>query len=95
MHTALQSLIRPDRLSESLLVACHAVAQVLSILIMLTCIYNLELLIPHIYIIKLRFTGIYITFLFFFCSKHIVGAHYNGIIKVVLTTTHNLCFEQK
>ena len=47
--------------------------------IMKTCLYNFDPLKPHFYIVKLGFTGVYIIF-------HISAA--------VLTSTHNLCFEQ-
>ena len=46
-----------------------------------TCLYNFDPLKPHFYIVKLRFTGVYIIFL--------ISA------QAVLTSTHNLCFEQK
>ena len=46
-----------------------------------TYLYNFDPLKPHFYIVKLGFTGVYIFFLF--------------LLKAVLTSTHNLCFEQK
>ena len=48
-----------------------------------TYLYNFDPLKPHFYIVKLGFTGVYIIFLIsYFCEA-------------VLTSTHNLCFEQK
>ena len=41
-----------------------------------TCLYNLDPLKPHFYIVKLGFTGVYID-------------------EAALTSTHNLCFQQK
>ena len=46
-----------------------------------TYLYNVDPLKPHFYIVKLGFTGVYIIF--------IISA------QKVLTSTHNLCFEQK
>ena len=46
-----------------------------------TCLYNFDPLKLNFYIVKLGFTGIYINFL--------ISA------EAVLTSTHNLCFEQK
>ena len=50
-------------------------------LITKTLLYHFDLFEPHFYIVKLGFTGVYIIFL-------ITG-------EAVLTSTHNLCFEQK
>ena len=44
-----------------------------------TCRYNFDPIKPHFYIVKLGFTGVYITF-------HISAQN--------ITSTHNLCFEQ-
>ena len=52
---------------------------------MKTCLYNIDPLKPYFYIVKLGFTGVYIIFL--------VSAQ--NIDFGVLTSTHNLCFEQK
>ena len=49
-----------------------------------TYLYNYEPLKPHFYIVKLGLTGIYIIFL--------ISAQ---LAEAVLTSTHNLCFEQK
>ena len=49
-----------------------------------TCLYNFDPLKPHFYIVKLGFTGVYIVFL--------ISAY---LIEAVLTSTHNVCFEQK
>ena len=49
---------------------------------------------PHLYIIKLGLTGVYL--LSYFCSKtKIVGTRQNRLTEAVLTCTHNQCFEQK
>ena len=52
------------------------------------CLYNFDPLKPHFYIVKLRFTGVYIIFLIS-AQKHRLWA------EAVLTNTHNLCLEQK
>ena len=49
---------------------------------------------PHFYIVKLGFTGVNI--IFRIMLKNIdYGTHWNRLIEAVLTSTHNLCFEQK
>ena len=48
------------------------------------CLYNFDPHKPHFYIVKLGFTGVYIIFLIS-AKKH----------RLVLTSTHNLCFDQK
>ena len=50
-----------------------------------THLYNFNPRKPHFYIVKLGFTGVYISFLF----------SAQNIDEAVLTSTHNLCFEQK
>ena len=72
-----------------------------------TCIENFDPLKPHFYIIKLGFTGVYIIFVI---SAQNIDCGYslepprrggsNGypqsmFVEAVLTSTHNLCFEQK
>ena len=52
-------------------------------------VYNFEPLKPHFYIVKLGFTGVYIIFLIS-AQKHRLS-----VLEAVLTSTHNLCFEQK
>ena len=52
-----------------------------------TCLYNVDPLKPHFYIVKLGFTGVYIIFL--------ISAQKHRLWVLVLTSTHNLCFEQK
>ena len=55
-----------------------------------TCLYNVDPLKPHFYIVKLEFTGVYVILLIS-AQKHrllVLG-------EAVLTSTHNLCFEQK
>ena len=49
-----------------------------------TYLYNFAPLKPHFYIVKLGFTVVYIIFL---------NSAQN--VEAVLTSTHNLCFEQK
>ena len=67
---------------------------------MKTCIYNFDPLKPHFYIVKLGFTGVYIIFLSF-AEKHRLlvlvrtASPRNQSSEAVLTSTHNLCFEQK
>ena len=56
------------------------------ITIMLTCPCNCDPLIPHFYIVKLGFTGVYIIFLFFLLN---IDCGY------ALEPPHNLCSEQK
>ena len=43
---------------------------------------------PYFYIVKVRFTGVFIIF-FYFCSKTYIAG------EAVLTCIHNICFEQK
>ena len=57
-----------------------------AIFITKTCLYNFDPLKPHFYIVKLGFTGVYIIFLI---SVQSIDCGYS------LTSTHNLCFEQK
>ena len=55
-----------------------------------TCLYNVDPLKPQFYIVKLGFTGVYIIFLIF------ARIHRLWVLgEAVLTSTHNLCFEQK
>ena len=49
---------------------------------------NLYLLVPHFYIVKLRFTRIYIIF-FYFCSKTLI------MRVIILTCTQNVCSRAK
>ena len=70
-----------------------------------TCLYSFDPLKPHFYIVKLRFTGVYIIFLisaqnidwgYSLELPHWGGSNkYPQSIEAVLTSTHNLCFEQK
>ena len=57
-----------------------------------TYLYNFDPLKPHFYIIKLGFTGVYI---FFLISAQNIDYGYSLLGEAVLTSTHNLCFEQK
>ena len=56
-----------------------------------TCLYNVGTLKPHFYIVKLGFTGVYIIF-HNSAQKHRLWVLVRA---AVLTSTHNLCFEQK
>ena len=74
-----------------------------------TCLYNFDLLKPHFYIVKLGFTGVYIIFLIsaqnIDCGYSLELPHWGGsneypqsmfwANEAVLTSTQNLCFEQK
>ena len=53
-----------------------------------TRLYNFDPLKSHFYILKFWFTGEYITFFFYLAEKH-------RLWYSLLTSTHNLCFEQK
>ena len=55
-----------------------------------TYLYNFDPLKPHFYIVKLGFTGVYITFLIS-AQKHRLWI----LVKTASSSTHNLCFEQK
>ena len=59
-----------------------------------TYLYNFDPLKPHFYIAKLGFTGLYIIFSW---SAKIIECGYSlePPAEAVLTSTHNLCFEQK
>ena len=62
--------------------------------IMKTCLYNFDPLKPHFYMAKLGFTGLNIIFLIF--AQNIdCGYSLEPPAKAILTSTHNLCFEQK
>ena len=56
-----------------------------------TCLYNFDPLKPHFYTVKLGFAGVYIIFLIS-AQKHRLWVF---VREAVLTSTHNLCFEQK
>ena len=53
-------------------------------------VYNFDPFKPHFYIVKLDFIGVYIIFLIS-AQKHRLWV----LTEAVLTSTHNLCFEQK
>ena len=63
----------------------------LNYLVVLTGPYNVNLITPHFYIIKLELAGVHI--ISFFALKH------RWLVLVLkeafLMCTHNLCFEQK
>ena len=54
--------------------------------IMQTCPCIVHPLSPHFYIVELGFTGVYIIFLISALKQRLL---------VLVTSTHNLCFEQK
>ena len=54
-----------------------------------TCLYNIDPLNLNFYIVKLGFTGVYIIFLI---SVQNIDC---SMLEAVLTSTNNLCFEQK
>ena len=59
-----------------------------------TCLYILDPLKPHFYIVKLGFTGVYIIFLIF--AQNIdCGYSLELPRRGIRTSTHNLCFEHK
>ena len=61
-----------------------------------TYLYNFDPLKPHFYTVKLWFTEVYIIFLFLL--KNIYSGYSlepPRLVEAVLTSTHNLCFEQK
>ena len=59
-----------------------------------TCLYNFDPLKPHFYIVKLGFTGVYIIFLI--SAQNIdCGYSLEPPREAVLTSTHNLCYEEK
>ena len=57
------------------------------VIITKTRLYNFDPLKPHFYIVKLGFTGVYIIF--------VISAQKYRLWVLVITSTHNLCFEQK
>ena len=75
-----------------------AISRPLSVIVALitkTYLYNFDPLKPHFYILKLGFTGVYIIFLIP-AQKHILWVLVrNRLNEAVLTSTHNVCFEQK
>ena len=65
---------------------------------MKTCLYNFDSL-PHFYMVKRGFTGVDIIFLI---SAQIIDCRYSlepphrvAFVEAVVTSTHNLCYEQK
>ena len=57
-----------------------------------TCLYNIEPLKPHFYIVKLGFTGVYFIFLI---SAQNIDCGYSLPHRGGSNEYHNLCFEQK
>ena len=81
------------------------VVPLLLLFITKTCLYSFDPLKPHFYIVKLGFTGVYIIFLIS-AQKHRLwyslepsrrgdSNEYPQSMLLSLTSTHNLCFEQK
>ena len=66
----------------------------LHVIITKTCLYNVDPLKLHFYIVKLGFTGVYIIFLSF-AGKHRLWVLVRTTSPRRLTSTHNLCFDQK
>ena len=62
--------------------------------IMKTRLYNFDPLKTHFYIVNLGFTGVYIIFSYF-AKKIDCGYSLECLDEAVLTSTHNLCFEQE
>ena len=59
------------------------------------CLCNVDPLKPHFYIVKLGFTGIYIIFFISAQQYRLLVLVRTASAEAVLTSTHNLCFEQK
>ena len=57
--------------------------------IMQTCPCIVHLLTPHFYIVELGFTGVYIIFLILALKQRLL------VFVTSITSTNNLCFEQK
>ena len=82
----------------------HFIKSDVSILIMKTCPCKVYPLKPHFFIVKLGYTGVYLFFLFLLqnidCGYSLEPPQRGGSnvylqCEAVLTSTHNLCFEQK
>ena len=58
--------------------------------IRITCLCNTYPLIPHFYVEKLGYAGVYLIF----TPKHRMWVHIRTACEAVLMCTHNLCFEQ-
>ena len=70
------------------------------LLIKKTYLYNFDPLKPHFYIIKLGFTGVYISLLISAQIHRLWVLVRSALVRLflgeaVLTSTHNLCFDQK
>ena len=50
---------------------------------------------PHFYIVKLGYTGVYINFLISAQKHRLLVLVRTALPRAILTSTHNLCFEQK
>ena len=57
-----------------------------------TCLYNFDSLKPHFYVVKLEFTEVYIICLISAQNHRLWLALHP---EAVLTSTHNVCYEQK
>ena len=86
------------RMSREALVSLNSITK--------TCLYNFDPLKPNFYIVKLGFTGVYIIFLLsaqnMDCGYSLEppcrggsNEYLNLAGEALLTSTHNLCFEQK
>ena len=62
---------------------------------MKTCLYNIDPLKPHFHIGKLGFTEVYFIFLISALKHRLCILIRTASAEAVLTSTHNLCFEQK
>ena len=61
-----------------------------------TFLYNFDPLKPHFYIVKTGvYSGIHVHYFSYFCSKHRLWVFIRTAGEAVLTSTQNLCFEQK
>ena len=60
-----------------------------------TCLYNIDPLKPHFYIVKQGLTGVNIIFFLFLLKNIYCGYSLEPPFRAILTSTHNLCSEQK
>ena len=58
-------------------------------------LHNFDPFKPHLYIVKLGFTGVYIIFLISAQKHRLWVLVRTASARRFLTSTHNLCFEQK
>ena len=93
-NTPLEQNLKRNRNSSHGFMSVVGNFEQLCIYITKTCLYNFDPLKPHFYIVKLGFTGVYIIFLTS-AQKHRLWVLVRTASLSVLTSTHNLCFEQK